>query len=159
MAKWTEIYEGKVKSSSLAYNWCETWDKHVLGRDPDRIWGHLHISVKLFWSQPMAPWTSAATNKCAAPQSMDPWAATKKALHYCGGDASSCLCPYPMTTCPEFHVSCRLSWELFILPVCCHQCPWDHGLWPKQLYHTCSVAVTPAPVWFPTHWLLVPSFM
>jgi len=31
------IYEGKVKSSSLTYNRCQTQDKHLLGKDPDRI--------------------------------------------------------------------------------------------------------------------------
>jgi len=32
------IYEGKVKSSSLAYNRRETRDKRQLGRDPDTNW-------------------------------------------------------------------------------------------------------------------------
>ena len=41
-------YEGKVRTSSLAYNRCETRDKRPLGRDPDRSWSHLHTSVKLF---------------------------------------------------------------------------------------------------------------
>ena len=45
-----------MKSSSLAYNQRETRDKRLLGRDPERSWCHLHISVKLFWSQPMAQW-------------------------------------------------------------------------------------------------------
>ena len=48
------------KVLGLAYNQSETWDKQSLGRDPDRSWCHRHTSVKLFWSQPMAPWTSAA---------------------------------------------------------------------------------------------------
>ena len=39
-------------------------------------------SIKLSWSQPMAPWISATAYECAAAQSMDPWVATKKALHY-----------------------------------------------------------------------------
>ena len=59
----------------------ETQDKQLLGRDPDRSLCHRHTSVKLFWSQPMASWTSAEAYKCAAAQSVDPWAATKKALH------------------------------------------------------------------------------
>ena len=53
---------------------------------------------------------------------MDPWTATKKALHQCGGDISSCPGPYPMIACPKFHVNCRLGWELS---------PWIHGLRPK----------------------------
>ena len=48
------IYEGKVKSSSLAYNRRETRDKQPLVRDPGRSWCHFHNSVKLFWSQSMA---------------------------------------------------------------------------------------------------------
>ena len=48
-------YEGKVKSSSLAYNRRETRDKRPLIRDPDRTWCHLHTNVKLSWSQPMNP--------------------------------------------------------------------------------------------------------
>ena len=59
------MYEGKVKNSSLAYNRSET-------RDPYRSWCHLHTSVKLFWSQPMAQWTSAAAYDCAAVQSINP---------------------------------------------------------------------------------------
>jgi hypothetical protein len=49
---------------------------------------------------------------------MELWAATKKALHYCGGDTSSCPGPYPTAACPEFHVSFRL--ELFTLPLYDH---------------------------------------
>ena len=75
------MYEGKGNSSSLAYNWCETRDKRLLGRDPDRSWCHLHTCVKFFWSYPMAPWISATAYECASAQSMDPWAATKKKLY------------------------------------------------------------------------------
>ena len=54
------FYEGKVKSSQPSLR--ETRDNLPLGRDPDRGWCHRHTSVlaKLFWSQFMAPWTSAA---------------------------------------------------------------------------------------------------
>ena len=48
------------KVSDIAYNQCETQDKRPLGRDTDRSWCHLHTSVKLFWSQPIALWTSVA---------------------------------------------------------------------------------------------------
>ena len=65
-------YEGKLQSSSLPYNRRETRDKWPLGRDPDRGLYHLHTRVKLFWSQSMIPWTSAAAYECAAAQSMDP---------------------------------------------------------------------------------------
>ena len=49
------LYEGKVKSSQPS-----------LRETQERSWFHRHISVKLFWSQPMAPLTSAAAYKCAA---------------------------------------------------------------------------------------------
>ena len=61
-------------------------------------------------------------------------------------DTSSCPGPYPTAACPKFHVGCRPGRELFTLPICCHQCPWSHGLQPKKFYHTLSVTVTPAPV-------------
>ena len=39
-----------------------TRDKRLLGRDPDKSWCHGHImSMMIFWSQPIAPWVSAAT--------------------------------------------------------------------------------------------------
>ena len=66
------IIQGKVKSFSLAYKWCETWDKRPLGRDPDRSYCFLHTSVKLIWSQPMALWELVAAYECAV---------IKKALH------------------------------------------------------------------------------
>ena len=147
-----------MKSSSLAYNRRETRDKRSLGRDLDRSWCHLHNSVKLFWSQPMAPWASVAAYDCAAAQSMDPWAAIKKASQECGGDTSSCPGPYPTTACPEFTIGCRLGRELFTLPLYCPRCPWSHGLRPKKRYHTRSVAVTPAPVRFLIQKPLVQSF-
>ena len=44
----TSFFEGKVKSSSLAYNRRKTREKRPLGRVPDRSWYDLHTSVKLF---------------------------------------------------------------------------------------------------------------
>ena len=70
---------GKVKSSSIAYNRRETRNKRPVGWEPDRSWCHLLTGVKLFWSQLMASWISAAAYECAAAQSMDPWAAIKNA--------------------------------------------------------------------------------
>ena len=54
----------------------------------------------------------------------------------------------PNATFSEFHVGFRLGRKLFTLPICCPQSPWSHGLQPKRLYHTHSVAVTPAAVRF-----------
>ena len=47
----------------LAYNQCETRDKQPLGSDLDRSSCHCHASVKLFWSQPIAPWKTAACHE------------------------------------------------------------------------------------------------
>ena len=105
-----------MKTSSLAYNRCETRDKRLLGRDLDRNRCHLHTSLQLFWSRYMAPWTLAASYECAAAQSMDPWVAIKKASQECGGENSSCPGSYPTAACPQFHFVCRLSRELFTLP-------------------------------------------
>ena len=77
---------------------------------------------------------------------MEPWTVVKKALPKCGGDTSYSLGPNPMAACPEFYIGCRIGRELFPLPVCCPLCPWSHGLRTKKLYHTRSVAVTPASV-------------
>ena len=54
------------KVFDLAFNQRETLYKQLLGRDPYRTWYHLHTSVKIFWSQPLAQWTSAAAYECAA---------------------------------------------------------------------------------------------
>ena len=75
------MYKCKEKTSSLVYNQCKTRDKQPLGRDSYRSWCHLHTSVELFWSQLMAPWTSAAAYEYATAQLMDPWVSTKKGLH------------------------------------------------------------------------------
>ena len=58
-----------------------------------------------------------------------------------------------------FDVGCMLGQELFTLPVCCRRCPWSHGLRTKELYHTHSVTVSPAPVRLPTQQALVLSFI
>ena len=58
-------HEGKVKSSQSSL--CEIRGKQPLCRDPDRGWCHHHhtsILLKLFWSQPMAPWTSVSAYEC-----------------------------------------------------------------------------------------------
>ena len=36
----------------------DTRDKWPLARNPDRSWWNTHTSLKLFWLQPMAPWTA-----------------------------------------------------------------------------------------------------
>ena len=92
-----------MKSSSLAYNRRETRDKPPLGRDPDKSWCHLPTSVKLPWSQPTDRRTERQHTRTLPPMSMEPWAATKKALHWCSGGTSSCPGPYPTAASPEFH--------------------------------------------------------
>ena len=45
----------------------------------------------------------------AAAQFMDPWAAIKKVLCYCGNDTSPCPGPYPKAVSPEFQIGCTLG--------------------------------------------------
>ena len=39
-------------------DWCDTRGKWPLARNPNRSWWHRHTSPKLFWPQPLAPWTT-----------------------------------------------------------------------------------------------------
>ena len=70
------------------------------------------------------------------PVSMEPWTATKKALHWCGGDISPCPDLYTTAACTEFHVGCRLG---------SHAASGSHGAMDcdQEDYH--SVVVTLAP--------------
>ena len=55
-------YEDGLKSVRPSLH--ESWDKQLLGRDPDRSWCH-HVTmsiIKLFWSPLMAPWASEAAH-------------------------------------------------------------------------------------------------
>ena len=81
-------------------------------------WCHHHTSVTLLWSQLMAPGTSEAAYTCTAAESMDSWTVTKRPVLWCGSDTSSCLDPYPMATCPMFHICFRLGRKL-------SPCPYD----------------------------------
>ena len=42
-------------------DWCDTRGKWHFARNSDRSCWHCHTSVKLFWPQPMAPWTPNIT--------------------------------------------------------------------------------------------------
>ena len=98
------------KVLELAYNWCETQDMQPLGRDPDRSWCHRHNSIKLFWSQAMAPWTSAAAYEYVH----GAMGCQKKNLY------SSVAVPsahVPLGRLSKFHISCRLGHEIFTLPM------------------------------------------
>ena len=78
-------------------------------------------------------------HSCSASQFMDPWAMTKKALHQCGGDTSSCLCPYPLAACPKFHVGCSLGRELFTLPLYIDWKFLPTGAWTSAAFYSmCS---------------------
>ena len=57
----------------------------------------------------MDPWTERQHTRMLPPMSMDPWDVSKKALHQCSGNTSSCLGPYPLAACPEFHVGYKHS--------------------------------------------------
>ena len=39
-------------------DWRDYQGKWSLARNQDRSWWHRHISLKVFWPQPMAPWTA-----------------------------------------------------------------------------------------------------
>ena len=104
----------------------------------------------------MAPWKSVAVYECASIRSMDPWAATKKALHWYGGDPQ--LLSESLPSGCFSRVSRRLGRELFTLPICYHRCQSSHELQPRKLYRTCSVAVISAHVQFPTQQPHVRSF-
>ena len=58
---YNRTYEDKVKSSRRRLH--ETRDKRPLGRESDRSWCHRNTTstIKLFWSQLMSPWVSAAS--------------------------------------------------------------------------------------------------
>jgi hypothetical protein len=88
--KWHNLYEGKGKVLCLAYVKLRT-SGHWVG-SPDRSWCHRHTTsmIRLFCSQPMAPWASAAAygkgekhTHMLLQMSMEPWALTKKALSKC----------------------------------------------------------------------------
>ena len=83
-----------------------------LVRDPDGSWCHRHTTVKLSWSQPMDPWTEWKHTRVLPSMSMEPSAATKKALHYCEGDTSSCPGSYLTAVCSEFHIGWRLGFPI-----------------------------------------------
>ena len=91
------------------------------------------------------------------PVFMESWTAIRKALRQCSDDTSSCPGPYPTAVCPDFHIGCRLSRELFILLVCWYRFSWSHGLQSERLYP--SVAVTPVPFRVPTLLPLVTSHL
>ena len=71
-------HTGKVKSSRPSLQ--PMWNSGQ-GKDPDRSWCHRHTSVKLSWSQPMYPWTERYHTRMLRPMSMEPWAASTKALN------------------------------------------------------------------------------
>jgi hypothetical protein len=41
-------------------DWRDTRGKWPLARNPVRSWWHCHTSLKLFWPQPMDPWTTGS---------------------------------------------------------------------------------------------------
>ena len=67
---WT-TYEDKVRSSRPSLR--KTRDKRPLSRDPDMSWCHCHTTslIKLFWSQPMDPWSERSTLVCCRWMHMD----------------------------------------------------------------------------------------
>ena len=96
---------GKVKSSRATLRPMWNLGKQLLGRDPDRSWYHCHTSVKLFWLQPMDPWTSVASAWTRI------WTEVSSSMRWCSnqlshpddplGQASSLIrSPLPSGTAP-----------------------------------------------------------
>ena len=58
---WTASSFIPLSPFSLAdkLDWCNTCGKWSLTKNPDRNWWHCHSSIKNFWLQPMAPWTTS----------------------------------------------------------------------------------------------------
>ena len=135
------------KVSDLAYNRRETRDNRLLGRDPGRSRCHLHTSLKLFWSRPMSPWTSAAAYECAAAQSMDPWGYDQES--FTGVWRWHQLLSGSLPNGRLSRVSHRLQARQRTFHLARMLPPDVHGARgcdQKKLYLTRSVAVTPAPV-------------
>ena len=57
---------------------CETWNKELLIRYPDRSWCHRDTSLKLSWSQSMDPLTEQQRTRMLPPISIEPWLRPKK---------------------------------------------------------------------------------
>ena len=112
------MYVGKAKSSwpSLQPMW--NWDKRLLDRGLDKSWCHRHSSVEIFWSQPMNPWTWVAAHPYAADDVHGVMSCDQKKLYnsVVVTPAPVRIPTYPMATCSEFHIGCRLGQELFTLP-------------------------------------------
>ena len=78
-------HRARWKVLGLAYNRRGTRDKRSLGRDTDRSWCHRHTTniIKLFWSQSLAPWASAAANwqmKSSSPSTQPMWNSRQEAV-------------------------------------------------------------------------------
>ena len=122
---WSTAHDTRVvwKIYDLAYNGQETWDKQLLGRDLDRSRCHLHTNLTLLVAAHGSMDIGCSIRVCCH-SVLGSRVAIKEASQECDDDTSSCPGPYPMATCPEFHIGWRLNRELFTLPVCC---PYAHG--------------------------------
>ena len=69
----------------------------------------MRVGTRIAAGVTAAPWTERQHTPILPPMSMEPWTATKKALHQRGGDTSSFLGHYPTVACPEFLVGFRLG--------------------------------------------------
>ena len=105
-SNFTDIFEGKVKISSLADNRCETRDKWPLSRDPDRSWYHLHTNVKLF---DRFPWLHGHRRHLTSVLPLSPWIYGLRPRKFYTSETSSCPGPYSTATCPRFYVDFTLG--------------------------------------------------
>jgi len=78
--------------------------------------------------------------------SMDPWAATRKAINYCGSDTHLC-CRWCAAYAHRAMGCDQKSFTLFwmshssVLPLVCCSCPWSHGLLREKLYTIVDVTL------------------
>ena len=144
----TKFVRGQSKSSWPSLH--ETWDKQPLGRDPDRSWCHRHTTnmIKIFGHNPWLHGHMTAAygqgEKFLAQPTID--VKLRTSGNWIGTQTRAGI---PTTLNKTFLVAAHGSMDVSSSTlVCCHRCPWSHGLQPKSFT---LVVVTPAPIlWVPT---------
>ena len=129
----SDMYEGGLKSFQPSLR--ETWDKWPLDRELNRSWCHRHTTsmIKLFWSQPIAPWASGVAYGQGEKFSVWPTTDVKLGTSshwvrtWTGAGVTPTLLWSFLDRSPCIH---GLSGSTL---VCCGRCPWSHRLQPKKL--------------------------
>ena len=143
-------FEGGLKSFRPSVR--ETRDKRPLNRESDRSWCHRHTtSIKSFFDRSLWLYGHRGQHtgkvKSSRLDTRGRWVRTRT-----GAGVIATLLWSFLDRSPWIH---GLSGTTLVN---CRRCPGSHELRPKKLYHTRSVALAPASVWFPTQRSLVPSF-